>query len=144
MATKTSLHVSLFLWLLVFYPDCRLQGVQASATSKTLDKGVTTISTAAKGRPAGVPIAESQVLEYTGTFPAVNASSNVTLLVRYDVAWPSYSINVTTWWNPTVGNVSFPILEGNIWAVEWDLPPLTVAAYQILVTIIQVSKIIIF
>jgi hypothetical protein len=140
MATKTSLHVSFLLWLLVFYPDCRLQGVQASATSKTLDKGVTTISTAAKCRPAGVPIAEPQALIYTGTFPAVNASSNITLGVTYPDDWDIQTMVSTTWWIPTPGKF-YPSISGdNNLDVKWEVPPLVSAEYIINVTILQVNR----
>jgi hypothetical protein len=140
MATKTSLHVSFLLWLLVFYPDCRLQGVQASATSKTLHNKVTTVSSAAKCRPAGVPIAEPQVLIYTGTFPAVNASSNITLGVTYPDDWHIPTITVSTWWIPTPGIFYFSPFGPHYWVITWEEPPLVFAEYTVNVTIYQVSR----
>jgi hypothetical protein len=153
MATTTSLRVSFLFWLLVFYPDCHLEGVQASPTSKTL-------ANAAAERPgdlgrnleniasstfndtlAGLEGAESVtpyvVYRYTGTLYAQSKPTLRTLRVTYNSNYRIQRIRGTTYWKNGVGSswISSGGVGRNYFALTWRVPARASATFVFYVTV---------
>jgi hypothetical protein len=117
MAVKIFLSVSLVFWLLIFYSDCGLRGVEASPVGKTLEnrldeirnlypKKTSVINKALtdyhKTNLLAVDFAE---LLYNGLVVTANVEANVTLGAIYPGGWVIEDIYGEVIWYGVAGDL---------------------------------------
>jgi hypothetical protein len=149
MAVKSFLCVSLLFSLLVFDPDCGLQGVKASPASKIFEKQLdrlrseysektSVVQTRFTGTEKFVPVeVEFGEILISGEIYQQDDPFNVTLSVIHHDGWLVYSLSSVTTWFGGRGEVSF--IDGGIgynhWAIKWEFPRLVSANIEITVVI---------
>jgi hypothetical protein len=152
MVAKTFLCVSLVFLLLVFNPDCGLQGVKASPASKIFEKHLDSFksensekTSVVGSRFSGAAKFEAEYGELlvTGEIYEQDDPHYVTWSVTHLDGWLVYSLTSTTTWFGGQGKVTF--IDGGAgydhWAIKWDVPRLVSAHIEITVVLYrEVSK----